>query len=364
MADRGQQRCPQIITLLEGIDFAGVGFELQPLVRQRRLAKQRCEQDALVRGNRVATARRGEPQHGMHPQRGFERVELPVAGGQRAAVAPGHLTTIERPFGCRDVERTERWRRRAPADANNRPAVPGQQHGSDVQQPRHFLAHRCRCSGFVGNRRQALPEGGKRGVLGRGARADGRLALEPPGQLAGDHRNHHQHQQCDDVLRIADRERVDRRQEEEVVGQRGCQAGNQRSAQAEQRRGGDHRQQIDDVDRVDADHRLHRHRARRRDRHHAKPCRDAPQRRWPTQRRFTVRRRLDRDRDHVDRHVFKFAHQSIDHRAVAHVEPPVAPRLADDDGGRARFEDVRAQPLEHRAGRDGRDRGAKARSEL
>ena len=56
-------------------------------------------------------------------------------------------------------------------------------------------------------------------------------------------RHQHEHQQGDDILRIGDGEGVERRQEEEIIGQRADQAGEQRRPQAISHGAGQHRHQ-------------------------------------------------------------------------------------------------------------------------
>ena len=79
------------------------------------------------------------------------------------------------------------------------------------------------------------------------SRRDG-LGAHARGQIAGDHRDNGEEEQRDDVLRVGDGEGVERRQEEEIVGEHAGEAGEQRRPQAVSDRAREHRGQEDQGD--------------------------------------------------------------------------------------------------------------------
>ncbi len=94
------------------------------------------------------------------------------------------------------------------------------------------------------------------GRLGALARRHG-LDAHARGQIAGDDRHDREEEQRDDVLGIGDGEGVERRQEEEIVGQHADQAGEQRRPQpvgdgARQHRGQEHQRDVRQLPRTAA----------------------------------------------------------------------------------------------------------------
>ncbi len=314
--DRREQRRAQIVALLERIDLARLRLELEPFMRERGLADERREQHALVGGDRIAALAR-DSQHAEHAQSGLERMELPLARGQRAAVAPGHLAAVERPFGGGGVDRAQLDHRRCRGDRDVAAVAVGEQNRRDAEQRRNLLARRGRRAIFVGHAGKPLAEGGERGILGRGARADIGFAPHLSRQLARHHRDDDEHGECHDIVRIGDRQRVERRKEEEIVGERRADARDQRRAQAIKCRGRDDREQIQQVDRIGADQRQQQLRQRGAGGDEGEADRAAPRQDRARRRRFATRLAGLRDGDDVDRHAVERAHQPIDHRAVA-----------------------------------------------
>ena len=142
-----------------------------------------------------------------------------------------------------------------------------------------------------------------------------------------------------DIVRVADREGVERRQEEEVVAERGGDAGKERRPQAEAHRDGDDRRQEDEVDILDAepaaDQLADAERARDGER------RDEVGPGIERFRPFRGAHRLARNRlagdlvagDDVNADRARAAHEIVDDRAVDDLEPSRSCRLADDDLG-------------------------------
>ncbi len=93
-----------------------------------------------------------------------------------------------------------------------------------------------------------------------------RLGTTRGGQVAGDHRGDAEEEQRGDVLRILDGERVERWQEEEVVGQHTKKAGEQRRPQAVDDGRDQHRGQERHRDTGEAQHLVQQERDTERDR--------------------------------------------------------------------------------------------------
>ena len=142
-----------------------------------------------------------------------------------------------------------------------------------------------------------------------------------------------------DVVRIGDGERVDRRQEEKIVGQRRSDAGEQRGQQAEAHGDADDGGEEDQIDVLDADPSVDQFAAAERDRH-----RHQRQHIGARVERLGSLRGVDglfRQRaagkliagDDMDADIAGAAHQIVHHRAVQDLEPARARRFADDDLG-------------------------------
>ena len=260
MANRGEQGRAQIVALFQRADLARLRLELQAFVRECGLTDQRREKYAFVRRDRVALPLARDAEHAEHAQSGLERVELPFACGERPAVAPRHFATIERPIGGGNVDGAKLGNVGCAGDYDMAPVSLAEQDGCNAEQRRDFLARRGRSAGLVRDRGEALAEGSERGVLGRGARTDIGFVPHLPGQLARDHGDNDEHQQRHDILRIGDRQRIERRQEEEIVRERRAEARDQGRAQTVKCRSGDDRQQIEQIDRIGSDERLHERR--------------------------------------------------------------------------------------------------------
>ena len=281
-------------------------------MRQRGLTDQGREQHALVRRDRVA-AFACHAEHAEHTQSGLERMELPLARGERAAVAPGDFAAVERPFGGGGIDRAQLDHRGRGGDRDMAAVAIGEQDRRDTEQRGDLLARRGRGAILVGDAGKALAERGERGILGRGACADIGLAPHLSRQLARHHCDDHEHGQRDDIVRVGDRQRVERRQEEEIVGECRPDARDQRRAQAVERRGGDHREQIEQVDRIGPDHRQQQLRQRGTRGDEGEPDRAAARQDRTRRRCFAPRLAGFRDGDDVDRHAIERAHEAVDH---------------------------------------------------
>ena len=202
----------------------------------------------------------------------------PVRIGRNRRLAPGSVSeprpagavVLPRPVRRGEIGLVERVLRRIAGLDGDRAVLRQQQHDADLQHQR----------GLIGGRPQHVVE-----------RADaGELAAEGVERLRRARPRHRRHglgahrarRRCEtmtaiddeedegrDVGRIGDRERVDRRQEEEIVAERCSDAGEQRRPQAVAHRHADDRRQEHEIDVLDAEpglDQLRRRRARRRPR--------------------------------------------------------------------------------------------------
>ena len=202
---------------------------------------------------------------------------------------------------------------------------------------------------MIGGGGDLAEEARQRGIRLRAPGRELRLRPHARRQLARHERDAQQHHDGDDILRIVDRERADRRQEEEIIGDRRGQPREEPRAQPEQARRDHHRQQIEqgqvaEIEDAEQAAPAERHRGD----HHQRPqiiARRAPVRYRPA----GARPRHPRigHGQYVDRHVGGLAHQPIDHRSVQQLEPARPRRLADDELRRARFPAIADQPGQH-----------------
>ena len=220
MPQRGNQRGAQIVALLQGLGAAGFLLQSQTLVRQRGLPQQRGKQHPALWRQRRPRSGAVDAQHRQHAQRGFQRVELPIGGGQRGGVAARGLAPLQRPFGGGDIQRGEVWIGGIGGDQARALRGSGQHQRSHIEQRRDLLAGGARGAHLVGHRAQPLAKGGDGGVFSRRARANIGLAPQPPGHLRRDNPHPAQHQKGDDIVRVLNGQRVNRREEEEIIGQR------------------------------------------------------------------------------------------------------------------------------------------------
>ena len=161
------------------------------------------------------------------------RQEQPLRAGQRVGAAPGGRLCSQ-PIS----PRPDRPRRACPRADSRRctamlPSLRQQQHDAHLQHQRDL----------VGGRPQQVVERRRAGelaaeeveLLGRlraRPRAATACAAHPRGEVADDDRDDGEEEQRDDVLGVGDGEGVERRQEEEIVGEHAEQAGEQRRPQA------------------------------------------------------------------------------------------------------------------------------------
>ncbi len=180
----------------------------------------------------------------------------PLCAGQRVGTASGGSIVLPRPLRRCDIGLVEHVLRRVADLDGDRSVLRQQDDHAHVQ-------HQC---GLVGRRPQHVVEGTDAGELAaegikRLQRAyapmcDDGLRASARGKMRHDNGDYRKEQERRDIDRVGNRERVDRRQEEEVVTQRGCDAGHQRWPETEPYRDCDHRRKEHQVDVLDTEQRL------------------------------------------------------------------------------------------------------------
>ena len=225
MTDRRQQRRTQVVAFAQARDFAVFG-----LGRARSSASATWSR-RLVSSAKSASATGSMPSSRARPIAAStvvaraHRMEQPFGRLHARRAAPGGLARFNGQRRRRDVARRE-------AIALG--------HGGDDARLRAGPRRASRCSRTAGEARcrrsrrspaSPLHDSSRRGETGdrrvaRGMRCgELRLCTDPDSELAGDERNDEQHDDRDDVGHAVHSERVDRRREEEVVGERSSDAG-------------------------------------------------------------------------------------------------------------------------------------------
>ena len=185
----------------------------------------------------------------------------PVRIGRNRRFAPGRVSeprpagaiVLPRPFRRRDVRIIENIFRR----------VAGLHHdGAVLRQQQHHphLEHQC---GLIGGRPQHVIERADAGQLAAESieQLDRTHALMgghgpgPPARGKMRHDDGHDREQHErgDIVRIGDREGIDRRQEEEIVAERGGDGGRKRRQQPVTHRDADDGGQKDEIDVLDSE---------------------------------------------------------------------------------------------------------------
>ena len=168
----------------------------------------------------------------------MHRQEQALGAGQRIGAAAGRAVVLERPFRRGDIGIVERVLGRVARLHSDRAVLRQQQDDANLQHQR----------GLVGRRPQHVVERAGAGELAaeRVKRFDGaharlrghRLHAAARRDIGDDDGDQREQSKGRDIVRIGDGERVDRRQEEEIIAQRRGQARQERrpSAQSARRR--------------------------------------------------------------------------------------------------------------------------------
>ena len=213
--DRGQQRAAQPLGLGQHARLVEPLGERDPLDRHRRLVAQRVEQPPPVgrqqRPGRIAV----DTEHADRTAAGAQWQEQALATGQCVGAASGRAVVLPGPARCRHIGGVELVLGRIARGDFEPFAVLDrqQQDGADIQHRRDL----------IGGRPQQIVERADRGdlaaervELGRGLGPRPRaqdLAACPRRQIADDDRDDQKKEQREDILGIADRKGVERRQE-------------------------------------------------------------------------------------------------------------------------------------------------------
>ncbi len=203
----------------------------------------------------------------------------PVCMGRNSRLPPGRVSA-PRPAGrlCSHAQSAAARSASSSVSSGGKPGLHGQAVRARQQHHHPHLQHQRH---LVHGRPQHVVQRHRAGQLaaelvqllrGLGARTGRhRLRSHAGGQVAGDDGDDGEHRQGDDVLRVGDGEGVERRQEEEVVGEHAQQAGQQRCRQAIRDGAGQHAHQQHQRHAGHAQHlsQQQRHAQRGRHREHA-----------------------------------------------------------------------------------------------
>ncbi len=334
--DRGQERAAQPVGFHRALDAVHVLDQQHALDRERALVDQRIEQPALVRRQQGPGAVVVDADHPDRAAAGAHRQEQPFSPRQRVGAAAGRAIVAPGPVGGGEIGLIELILRRIAALDGQHSVLRQQQHHAHLEHQRDLVGGRPQ---HVVQRRGAgelAAEGIER--FGGADAADRGVGLgaHPRRDVGDQKRDQHEEEERRDIGRVGDGEGIDRRQEEEIVAQRGRDARQQRRPEAVARRGADHGGQEDEVDILDAEERLDQlgraePERRQQQRHQIGP---RIERLLPL--RGLHRRLADRQLvagDHVDADIAGAPHQIVHHGSMRQLEPARARRLADDDLG-------------------------------
>ncbi len=220
MRDRGQQRRSQPVGLDRALDAIHVLDQMHALDRERALVDQRVEQSPLIRREQRARLVAVDADDADRAASGAHRQEQALGAGQRIGPPPGGAVVGPCPFRGGEIGLVENVLGRVAGLHGDRAILGQQQHDADLEHQR----------GLIGGRPQDIIERADAGELAAegvkqfGAarppdRGDG-LRAHARGHVGNDDRHDDEEEERRHIGRVGDRERVDRRQEEEVVAER------------------------------------------------------------------------------------------------------------------------------------------------
>ncbi len=184
------------------------------LDRDCDLVGEGVEELALV--EREAGAGRPQPEHADHAARGFDGDVEPFAAGQRLCARAGGLVVIQHPGGGRHLGVAEH--RVGLGGADLEPARDlGEDDGGAFEESAQAANHdreQIVQSHRTGN---LTGEGVERGRMLLAVPCQSGLIAGPGGQSTGQDRDREEDEERHDVLRVGDREREDRLDEQEIV---------------------------------------------------------------------------------------------------------------------------------------------------
>ena len=339
VGDRGQERGAQPVGLDGALRPVHVLDEMDALDRERALVDQRVEQPALVGREQGARLVAVDPDDADRPAAGPHRQEQPLGARQRVGAAAGIAVVLPGPFGRGDVGFAQHVLGRVSGLDDDGALLGQQDHHPHLEHQRDLVGGRPQHVVERADAGELAAEGVERIGGARPRHRRGGLDAHPCGDVRNERRHDDEEHEGRDIGRIGDREGVDRRQEEEIVAERGDHAREQRRIEAVAHRDGDDRREEHEVDVLDAEIGLDRFAREKReaDRHDRDEVGTHLERLAP----FRGLHRLLRNGvagqlvagDDVDADIAGAADEVVDHRAMQDLEPARARRLAEDDLG-------------------------------
>ncbi len=218
--DRGEQRGTQPIGLDRTLRPLHVLDQVHALDGERALVDQGVEQAALIGGEQRAGLVAVDADHPDRTAAGAHGQEQPLGAGKRIGTASGSAIVLPGPLGCGDIRVVEHVLRRITGLDGDRAVLRQQQYDPDIEHQ----------SGLVGSRPQHVVERTDAGKLAAECVEQLERAHPPMRhdclraaarrKMRDDDGDQREEPECRDIDRLGDRERVDRRQEEEIVAQR------------------------------------------------------------------------------------------------------------------------------------------------
>ena len=342
MRDRGEQDRAQPLGLRQHPGLVDLLRQADALDRHCGLVEQRVEETAFVGGEQRPWSLPVEADDADAAEAGPDRQEQAFAPGKRFGASTGRAVVGPAPVCCGEVGSIELVLRRV-ANPHFQPTLLLQeqhhvelQHRGDLKRrrPEQIIQ-----AGDAGD----LPAEGIERLGGAGPQPDrDRLVAHPPREVARHQRRGKEEGKRHHVLGVGNGEGVQRRQEEEVVGEYAHEGSENGRPQAVAPRDQDHRHEEDQIDVLDADDGLERQAQQKR-------CCRCPERgrvRNPIEPAAGASCPHGRSRGlgsaapiltdaaaDMDVDAAGLAHQVLGHRAAEPVEPPGPGRGADDDLG-------------------------------
>jgi hypothetical protein len=252
MGDRRQQGRAQPLGLGGALDAVHFFHQPHPLDRQRALIAQRIQQPPLIGGEQGTGLIAVDAHDADGAAPGMHRQEQALGAGQRIGAATGGAVVLPGPFGGGDIGFIENVLRRVAGLDRDRSALGQQQHDVDFQHQRGLIGR--------GPKHVVERHGASKLAAERIERFSGASALHRANCLGaaarGDRRNNDGHQREENkgckVGRVGDAERVYRRQEKEIVRERGRHTRQQRWPQAKAHRNCNNGRQKNQIDILDS----------------------------------------------------------------------------------------------------------------
>ncbi len=231
--------------VLDALDDGLDQVDARALDRHRCLSGERLEELTLVERQRRPGGLDAEREHADRAADGAERYVEPLASGERVGPASGRPVVLPHPGRRRALGFREGGLGRTDG-AQDEPSRVGQEEGRPgAEETRHVVEDHAHQIVEVGRARDLACEGiERRRALLPSAGGFG-LVADASGQLAGQHRDHEEHDHGQDVLRLGDGEREARLDEDEVVHEQSEDRRQDRRPEPREHGGQQHRRQED-----------------------------------------------------------------------------------------------------------------------